>query len=90
MKKYIVRLEKQEQEQLLDIIGKGKSSAALNKKARILLKADQDQGLTDKQIVLTVEVSIPTVGRLRKRFVEEGFQACLKRSPRKAPAHNLK
>ena len=92
MKKYIVRLNKQERAHLLDIVHKGKSSAELNKKARILLKADQhqDQWLTDKQIALAVDVSIPTVERLRKRFVEEGFKVCLTRSPRKSPAHNLK
>ena len=92
MKKYIVRLEKQERLQLLDVIRKGQSSAELNKKAGILLKADQcqDQWLTDKQIALAVDVSVPTVERLRKRFVEKGFQACLKLSPRKSPAHNLK
>ena len=92
MKKYIVRLKKQERLHLQDIIHKGKSSAELNKKARILLKADQhqDQWLTDKQIASAVDVSVPTVERLRKRFVEEGFEACLTRSPRKSPAHNLK
>ena len=92
MKKYIVRLKKQERLHLLDIIHKGKSSAELNKKARILLKADQhqDQWLTDKQIASAVDVSVPTVERLRKRFVEEGFEVCLTRSPRKSPAHNLK
>lgn len=93
MKRYIVRLTKQERSHLLGVIRKGKSSAELNKKARILLKADQqhqDQWLTDKQIALAVDVSIPTVERLRKRFVEEGFEVCLKRSPRKSPAHNLK
>ena len=91
-KKYIVRLNKEERSYLQDIIRKGKCRAELNKKARILLKADQhqDQWLEDKQIALALDVSVSTVERLRKRFVEESFESCLKRSPRKSPAHNLK
>ena len=92
MKKYIVRLEEEERSQLQSIIRKGKSSAHLNKKARILLKADQnqDQWLDDIKVASSVDVSVSTVERLRKKFVEEGFEACLKPSSRKSPAHNLK
>jgi transposase len=43
--------------------------------ARILLKADQ--GLPDQTIVDEIEVSRPTVERVRRRFVEEGLEAAL-------------
>ena len=52
--------------------------------ARILLKADQgDQGpgWKDKDIAAAVEVSCPTVGRVRQRFATLGLEAALYRRP---------
>ena len=44
VKKYIVRLSADERAQLTDLIRKGKRSAQLLTKARILLKADVSEG----------------------------------------------
>jgi len=84
MKKYIVTLTDDERETLLKIISAGKGAARRIAHARILLKADQ--GLTDDAIAEAVDVSRPTVERVRKRFVEEGLEAALDpRRPEKPP-----
>jgi len=84
MKKYIVTLTDEERETLLKIISAGKGAARRIAHARILLKADQ--GLTDEAIAEAVDVSRPTVERVRKRFVEEGLEAALDpRRPEKPP-----
>ncbi len=84
MKKYIVTLTDEERETLLKIISAGKGAARRIAHARILLKADQ--GLTDDAIAEAVDVSRPTVERVRKRFVEEGLEAALDpRRPEKPP-----
>ena len=93
MKKYIVRLARQEREQLEEIISTGKSTAHKQTRARILLKADQRRKrrwLTDQGIADAVEVSIPTVERVRKIFVEEGFDMALNfRKPRGRPPRKV-
>lgn len=74
-KKYIVTLTDVERTDLHNLIAAGKGAARRLAHARILLKADS--GLTDEAIADAVEVSRPTVERVRKRFVEEGFKAAL-------------
>jgi len=49
-------------------------------RARILLKADA--GWIDQEIVKALDVSPPTVGRIRKQYVTEGLDGTLNR---KAP-----
>ena len=55
--------------------------------ARSLLKADQGPdgpGWVDDAIAEAVEVSQPTVARVRKQFVEDGLEAALnRRAPRR-------
>lgn len=74
-KKYIVTLTDSEREDLRALIASGKGAARRLAHARVLLKADQ--GLPDEAIVDAVEVSRPTVERVRKRFVEEGVEVAL-------------
>jgi transposase len=61
--------------------------------ARILLKADQRPGApawTDDAIADAVEVSQPTVARVRRHFVEEGLEAALnRRAPRRVYRRKL-
>ena len=75
-KKYIVALTVEEREKLLTLIGSGTAKARTLTHARILLKADE--GWPDPQICKALHVSIPTIERVRKRFVFEGFEAVLK------------
>lgn len=76
VKKYIVDLTVEEREELQGIISVGKHSARRILRARILLKADQ--GWTDNRISEALDVSIPTLERIRKLFVEEGLERALK------------
>jgi len=75
-KKYIVTLTAEEREKLLTLIGSGTAKARTLTHARILLKAAE--GCPDREICKALHVSIPTIERVRKRFVFEGFEAVLK------------
>lgn len=68
-------LRKDEQEQLLTLLKRGKISARKLCRAQILLQADG--GASDTAIATAVQVDGRTVERLRKRFVEEGLDAAL-------------
>lgn len=83
-KKYIVTLTEDERQDLTALISTGKGAARRLAHARILLKADQGPGgpgWTDEAIAAAVEVSRPTVERVRARFVEEGLEAALNPRP---------
>lgn len=86
-KKYIVTLTKPEREQLKNLIAAGKGPARQLAHARILLKADQGAdgpAWFDDTIAQAVEMSVPTVQRVRQRFVAEGLDAALaRRHPRR-------
>ena len=88
VKKYIVTLTDSERASLQALISKGKGAARRLIHARILLKADR--GLPDPIIVDEVEVSRPTIERVRRRFVEEGLDAALDpRRPEKPRVHKI-
>lgn len=82
VKKYVVRLSAEERAQLEALIRKGKRSAQLLTKARILLKADVSdagEGWSDSQIAKALDTSKATIERTRRQLVEEGFEAVLSR-----------
>ena len=82
VKKYVVRLNAEERDELDELIRKGKRSAQLLTKARILLKADVSdagEGWSDSRIAAALDTSIATVERTRRQLVEEGFEAVLAR-----------
>ena len=77
---YVVRLSAEERAQLDGLIRKGKRSAQLLTRARILLKADVSEvgeGWSDSRTAL--DTSIATIERTRRQLVEEGFEAALTR-----------
>jgi transposase len=81
-KHYIVELTSEEREQLKRLISAGKTAAYKQRHARILLLADEESvsgGMTDEQIAKAVGCGTATVERLRRRLVEEGFEAALER-----------
>jgi homeodomain-containing protein len=89
VKKYVVRLSKDERSTLEDLISKGKHPAATILKARVLLKADVSdagEGWSDSRIVKALDTSVATVARIRQRLVEDGLDAVLtrKHSPNSA------
>jgi transposase len=88
VKKYVVRLSKDERAQLEALIRKGKSPAKQQLKARILLKADvskEGEGWSDSQIIRALNTSVSMVYRVRQQLVEEGFEAVLRRKQRATP-----
>ena len=77
-KKHRVRLAGVERECLLDRIRRGRGSARDLAHGRILLKADEGAdgpSWKDEQIVATLDVSLATVERVRRRFATEGLTA---------------
>lgn len=84
---YIVSLDEDERQELEDLTRKGEIKARKMKRAMILLKADE--GLTDPEIMAAVDVSRPTVERIRKRFVEGGLDKALNEDPRPGQKRKL-
>lgn len=83
-KRYPVTLTDTEREHLKRLTAAGTESARKLTHARILLKADQGPDgprWVDDAIAEAVEVSQPTVARVRKQYVEEGLEAALNRRP---------
>jgi transposase len=79
-KKYKVKLEADEREQLLEMTRKGEIGARKMKRAQILLKADESW--KDQDIIEALNTSRSTVERTRKRFVEGGLNKALNEDPR--------
>lgn len=83
-KKYPVILSDTEREHLKSLIAAGTAPARKLTHARILLKADQSPegpGWVDDAVAEAVEVSQPTISRVRKQYFEEGLEAALNRRP---------
>lgn len=78
--KYVVDLTEEERERLLQLIRKGKPGARKVARANTLLLADE--GRTDREVADALHTGTATVGRVRKRFVEEGLEAALAERPR--------
>jgi transposase len=83
-KKYPVILDGSERDNLKSLIAAGTAPARKLTHARILLKADQSPegpAWVDEEVAEAVEVSQPTVSRVRKQYFEEGLDAALNRRP---------
>ena len=79
-KKYRVTLTEDERTLLHELISSGTAAARTLTHARILLKADQSSGgpaWSDERISEALDVSLPTIARVRERFVEESLEAAL-------------
>jgi hypothetical protein len=81
MRKYKVTLDKNERDGLEQIIRKGshKSQKVLN--ALILLNCDegpfQDSAMKNEDVSAVLKISMRKIDRVKKRFVEEGFEIAL-------------
>lgn len=85
---FVVRLSQEEREQLLALVKVGKASALKLTRARILLKADQQErgpAWTDAEIAEALEVALKTVFNMRRRWVEDGLESALERRRQSAP-----
>jgi len=72
MKKYHVRLSPSQQDQLLELVRKGKASARVINRARVLLLAHDRK--TDEDIAQTLRISLQMIHNLRRRFQTEGLK----------------
>jgi len=84
MKKYIVRLSRQERKSLKSLVSSGKGPARMFARACSLLKADVGEGgpgWPDEKIAEALDVTVQTIERVRKQLVEEGLEEVLSRRP---------
>jgi len=82
--KYKVTLTKQEREELESIINKGRHTSQKFRNAYVLLNCDEgnySEKVTNSEISKILKVGMRTIDRIKKRFVEEGFDAVLERKP---------
>lgn len=89
MKKWIVRLEPEERERLKRLVRVGKAAAYKIRHANLLLAVDEaheGRGCKDEQTARTLGISVRTIESLRRRFVEEGLEACLVRKKQERPS----
>ncbi len=88
-KRYVVRLEAEERDQLYRLVSVGKGAARKLTHARVLLQADQSDtgpGWTDERVAEGLGVTSRSVERIRKRFVEEGLASALLRKKQCRPS----
>ena len=74
-KRYVVGLSEEERGALQRIVRSGRHAARKIRWAHALLKAGE--GWKDQEIAEALDISLPTVQRIRQRFVEEGLQVAL-------------
>src|SRR5262245_11221074 len=79
--RYAIDLTDTERAALREILAKNKVKRSTIINAYILLKADRACGWTNADIASAYDVSTKKVEQLKKRFVEEGFEAALYRKP---------
>jgi len=75
-KKYKVELPKKERKKLVGITKTGSTKVRTYKRAQVLLLADEKQkggAKSDEQIAEIVFLSLPTIQRIRQRYVEGGI-----------------
>jgi hypothetical protein len=85
-KKYIVRLNDQEREELRYVVKKLSGTSQKVKRAQVLLKADADgPAWTDARIADAFGCRTKTIENIRQRLVEQGFRETLDGKQRAAP-----
>jgi hypothetical protein len=81
---YSVKLTKGEVEELMRIINKGSHTSQTFRVAYILLNCDEgkfSEKIANDQISKVLKVGMRTIDRVKKRFIDEGFEAVLERRP---------
>lgn len=84
MKRYRIKLQKEEVEELMTIIHKGSHSSHTFRTAYILLNCDEGEysdKVTNEQISKILKISMRSIDRVKKRFMEEGLESVLERKP---------
>lgn len=84
MKKYKVTLSKNEREELLSITKGGIHSSKKVIHSLILLNCDEgkfSEKMNNEDVIRVLKIGARTIDRVKKRFVEEGFEAALENRP---------
>ena len=84
MIRYTIKLTKSEVEELMRIINKGSHTSQTFRVAYILLNCDEgkySEKVTNDQISKVLKVGMRTIDRVKKKFIEEGFEVVLERRP---------
>ena len=84
MIRYTIKLTKAEVDELQAIINKGSHTSQTFRTAYILLNCDEgdySEKVTNKQISKVLKVGMRTIDRVKKKFIEEGFESVLERRP---------
>jgi transposase len=84
MIRYTIKLTKPEVDELHIIINKGSHTSQTFRAAYVLLNCDvgkYSDKVTNEQISKVLKVGMRTIDRVKKKFIEEGFEAVLERSP---------
>lgn len=84
MIRYTIKLTKSEVSELMDIINKGSHTSQTFRTAYILLNCDEgkySEKVTNEEISKILKVGMRTIDRVKKKFIEEGFEASLERRP---------
>src|SRR2546421_3961092 len=85
--RYRVELSQIEGDELTAMLGGGKHAARKLKRAQILLAADG--GCRDEEIARFVRVSLSSIGRTKRRFVEGNLERALSEEPRPGAERKL-
>lgn len=86
---YIVRLNADERERLVQLVKVGKVAAYKIKHANILLMVDANgQACSDEQTAQALHCHANTVRNVRQRFVEQGLEAALERKKQQQPSRS--
>lgn len=84
MIRYTIKLSKAEVDELQAIINKGSHTSQTFRTAYILLNCDEgdySEKVPNKQISKVLKVGMRTIDRVKKKFIEEGFESVLERRP---------
>jgi transposase len=84
MAKYKVTLTRQERDELMSITKGGTHSSKKVIHALILLNCDEgkfSEKVSNEDVVNVLKIGMRTIDRVKKKFVEEGYEAALENSP---------
>ncbi len=91
--KFAVTLTEEDRATLTSLLMRGRAAARTLAHARVLLKADAaggGPGWTDEQIRDALDVSLSTIARIRRAFVDHGVEVALhRRQPQAARPRKL-
>lgn len=79
--KYRVQLAPEQRQRLEDLVSKGLAHARTIRHAHMLLLCDESprgSAWSDQKVADALTCGIASVARIRRRFIEEGLEACLR------------